>query len=434
MFSPLQFGVGVTSAAFAGIAGTIMFYELRSGDVEQGDSGVPIVTLVSDSSSGESGRRSRVLNLAIDDPRISFRQLDRIGESMALRDPEGAIEVGMKIPGTDNRESFLKSVFQTWGETDGVAAANWASENLEGGFLSDALFYIADGWAESDPAGAAEWFTAHAEGVILDDAAWEILESWGRKDPSAAFQWAGELDLYVREYAMDGLGAGWAAVDPQAAMKAGMEMLKRNEGHAYEFLVSVASQWAGSDPISAVEWGESLLNEQVRAGILEEVAEVWAMTDPDAAADWVERIEDPGSRRFGMRGTVIGWSEHDPDGAMEWLLGFSGDEHQVRPMVADIMHNWVNADPRGAVLWLREKSPGPERDVVLDVFSDAMILENPEAAVAWAAEIGDSSLRDARVGSLIETWIQMDGETAVDRIDDMNLPSHLKPESVPSSD
>lgn len=355
------------------------------------------------------------------DPRLSFRQLNHAAEEMALQNPAEAIREGMRIPGTDNREAFISSVFRTWAEKDGVSAATWAEANLSGEDLGDALYYVADGWAESDPQGAGEWFQKNTDGVMLDDAVWEILESWGRKDPQAAYGWSKALDPYVKQTAMEGLGEGWGAVDPVGARDAGLAMLANGENYAYDFLVSVAGQWGGSNPRAAADWGASLPNERLRQGILDEVTQTWALTDPEAAAVWAEGLTDPGTQRFAREGIAAGWSDHDPAGAVDWALGLTGDDGQRDEIVSDMVDSWAEVDPRGTVRWIEGRAPGPERDAVLRAFSGSIFSGNPEMSIRWANQIGDPAIRKAQVDDLTGRWIQAEGAAAIEALNRMNL-------------
>lgn len=423
MFTARQFVFGIVAGAIVGSVVTAVFFSLGDSSADRGTDDTPVVTLPA---RGE-GDTARARTLRLADPAISFRELKRLGEAMAMDDPVSAIEEGMKIPGTDNRETFLESIFRTWGEVDGVTAASWADENLLGARRSDALYYIADGWAESDPAGAGTWFQENTGGVIFEDAAWEILESWGRKDAAAAFRWSDSLEPFEKDAVMDALAEGWAAVDAVAARDAGMKMLEEREPYAIEFLVSVATQWGGSDPEAAAKWGQSLLFEPVRDGVLRELGEIWGMADAAAAARWVGTIEDPGDRRFAESGLALGWSEHDPAAAMEWILELPGEERHVDSLVDDVVYNWIVRDPRGAVKWLQEAPRGPGRDSVLESFSDNVMTDNPEAAVAWALEISDPELRRTHARDLAETWIALDGEAAIRKLREMDLPENFGP-------
>jgi hypothetical protein len=427
-----MFWTGVLAGGIIGVVGTVLISEMSGGKgptPSELSTIAPAVESPGKSRSAEPpGAQSEVLTVdsppafEVGDPRLSFRQTNRAAEQMALEDPAAAIRAGMQIPGHDNREAFLETVFRTWAETNGDAAAVWATGNLNGADRSDGLYYVAEGWAESDPATAAEWFTRNTVGVVREDASWEILESWGRKDPQAALRWTDGLEPTAKQNFMDALAEGWAAIDPEAARQAGMAMLSSGETYAPEFLRSVATQWTGSDPQAAAEWGSSLPDERLRASILDEVTEGWAQTNPQAAAEWTARLSDPGSRRFAQAGVAAGWSEHDPAGAVQWAAGLNDGTDQSGKLVREIVNDWAEVDPQGAVRWIESRSSGPEKDAVLEAFSDTIVTANPEAAIAWAQEIADPSRRSAHLQKLSTWWIQREGASAIQALDAMNLP------------
>ena len=417
--------IALVSAA-GGVLGTLAVTSVideRPGTADP--AAAPPVTLVLNGTAA-AGEDEGDLMLAFNDPRISLRQLDKVGERMALADPEAAVKRALEIPGHDNREAYLGSVLRTWGEKDGETAALWARDYFKGEQLTDALYYIGDGWAEADPEGAATWFNENTEGTVLDDAMWEALESWGRKDPAAAFAWTANLDDYVKSDAMQGLAEGWGAVDPEGAIKAGMEM--GSVDYAEEFVTSVMTQWAGSDPEKAAGWALTVVNERLRAGVLGELGEIWAQTEPEKAAEWIRGIEDPGNRRFAENGLAIGWSEHDPGGAINWALDSGTDPAHLDEMVGDIIFNWANLDPRSAVNWLREQTAGPKTDRVLRAFTTEIADDDPRAAVVWASQINDPALRESHLRDMMQSWVELYGERAREGIQALDLPAELKAE------
>lgn len=414
--------VSATAGVLVTLAVTSLLDGSRSGDENEADS--PVTLVLDDSGTPNADQGD--ITLAFNDPRISMRQLGKIGEKMALADPEAAVKRALEIPGHDNREAYLGSVLRTWGEKDGETAALWARDFFKGEQLTDALYYIGDGWAEADPEGAATWFNENTEGTVLDDAMWEALESWGRKDPAAAFAWTANLDDYLKSNVMQGLAEGWGAVDPEGAIRAGMEM--GSADYAAEFVTSVMTQWAGSDPEKAASWALTVVNERLRAGVLNELGETWAQTEPEKAAEWIRSIEDPGNRRFAENGLAIGWSEHDPGGAINWALDSGTEQVHVDEMISDIIFNWANLDPRGAVKWLREQPPGPRSDSVLRAFTAEIADDDPRAAVVWASEINDPALRASHLRDMMQSWVELYGDRAREEIQALDLPAELKAE------
>jgi hypothetical protein len=424
MISRVQLAVGCIASAMAGSILTLGVASWKDSGNEESERGVVAITLIEEPNALPVGMGASGEEFDIDDPRISFRQLKGLATRMAMADPVLAVEAAATIPGYDNREAYFGMVLRTWGEMEGEKAASWSAEYFEGQQLTDALYYVADGWAEADPEGAAEWFTENTEGVIFEDAVWEALEAWGRKDPEKAFAWTANLDEYQRESVMDGLAEGWGAVDPEAAIEAGMKMLDTEYG--YDFVISGMTQWAGSDPIAAAAWGEAILNEGLREGVLMELGERWSLLDPLAASEWVQGIDDPGTRRFAESGVAVGWSEHDPGGALEWALQSSSEEAQREDMIGDIMFNWTNLDPRGAVEWLQTRPPGDGTDMVLEILSGSLITANPRAAVAWAGEMSNSSKREEHLRLLLKEWVDFEGQSALGEIREMDgIPANL---------
>ena len=372
----------------------------------------------------EGGANSLMLppGTTIDDPRISFRQLDRLAESAALADPIAAARNAEKISGHDNREKYFGTVLRTWGETDGSAAAEWVAGKYQGEKLSDALYYVADGWAESEPEAAGDWFIEHTDGPILEDAVWEVLEAWGRKNPEAALEWSEGIDEYTKSNILFGLAEGWGAVDPSAAAEAGMAMEAETR---YDFLTSVATQWAGSDPEALGTWARSLLSEELRSGVLVEMGETWAHSDPNAAAKWGASLENKADRYYLESGIAIGWSEHDPGGALEWAINTVENQDDLNEMVGDIVFNWTNIDPAGTTEWLEQRPAGAEKDVILEMFSDNILSQNPVMAVAWANEISDRSKRTQLLRSMAQDWLALDGAGALKEMEKSGIPKNL---------
>ena len=421
MNRPIREGlVPLLALVFGAAVGWVIRGPFSFGDVKPPGGHPPSAFTLDESAVVGTGATA----LPINDPRISFRQLKAAAGRLALKDTAEAVRQAESIPGHDNREAYLGEVLRTWGETNGLAAAAFALDYFQGERLTDALYYIADGWAESDPKGAAEWFKENTTGAVLDDAMWEALEAWGRKNPGEAFAWSDGLDDYVKSTAMQGLAEGWGAVDPKGAAEAGMTMKDNDYGE--DFVVSVTTQWAGAAPGQAAEWAGTLVNERLRALVVNELGEIWANTDPGKAAEWADGLEDPGTKRAAEVGIAVGWSEHDPAGAIEWVLTAVEDEAQLDEMVGDITFNWSNLDPRGATRWLESQPPGEKGDRVLSAFSEMVLEDDPESAVAWASRISDPAARESKVRSLLDSLVADYGESARKAIQKFAIPEETK--------
>ncbi len=364
--------------------------------------------------------------LLLSDPRLSPQQLQKIGRQLVTRDPIDAVRRAKEIPGIENRDAYLGEALRAWGEADGETASRWVQSHLAGEALSDALYYVADGWAEAEPAKAAAWFHENTSGSIRDDALWESIEAWGRKDISAAVVWVKSLDEQLKWIAMDGLASGWASIDSPAAAAAGLQMLDEDYGH--DFVITATNHWADSDPRSAAEWASGLENARLRANVSGELGKVWSQHDPKAAAAWLTTVADERSRRAALEGIAIGWSKHDPAGAIEWALASGDAPEALDEIITDITFNWSNLDPAGAAKWLENRPRGPDRDRVIQKFTTCFFEDDPQAAVGWAAEIGDPVQRETELRRLLKQWVDLRGEVARKEIETLDLPDGLKSE------
>ena len=415
--------VAAVSAAVGALSTLGVVRVMQGAGTEEVKTSSPPVTLALDSAALERPGGGEML---ISDPRLSLRDLKRVGDRLALSDPVAAVLRASEVPGVENRDVYLGEVLRTWGETDGESAAKWVSSQFSGEHLSDALYYVADGWAETDPEAAAGWFLENTTGSIRDDALWESVEAWGRKDTPAAVAWASQLDDYLKWMVMDGLASGWASVDAPSAAAAGLEMI--DEDYGQEFVLTAVDHWADSSPEEAAAWVRGLENARLRANSSGELAKIWALGDPEAAAKWSAGIEDERSRYAALAGIADGWSRHDPAGAIEWALSSVEEPDLLEEMITDMTFNWSNIDPTGATNWLGKMEAGPHRDLVLQKFSNQVFEDDPHAAVGWAGEIGDPVIRLTEQRALLQRWLEVGGESARAQILRLDLPAELKSE------
>lgn len=68
-------------------------------------------------------------------------------------------------------------------------------------------------------------------------------------------------------------------------------------------------------------------------GAIEAIAGVWAQSDPQAAVEWVESVlENDDAREELLQGIVSGWAQSDPGAAAAWLAGLEiGPPREIPP-------------------------------------------------------------------------------------------------------
>lgn len=109
------------------------------------------------------------------------------------------------------RDPIVATVAMEWSESDPVAGATLAVEQLPAGRLqNDALVSIVERWVQVDPRAASDWVaTGFPEGELRGTAATELMKIWAERDMMQAGNWLAELepgpladaalDAYVRK-------------------------------------------------------------------------------------------------------------------------------------------------------------------------------------------------------------------------------------------
>lgn len=366
--------------------------------------------------------------VSLDLSRVSDRGLRKMGAQGALSDPIAAIERANELPRMD-RYAYLDAVFSAWGEKDGMGAASWISQNLQGSEKADALTSLASGWADSDPEQAAEWFNGNTGGETREEAISEALSSWSRKNPEGALAWTGSLDPNVKTWVMESLAEGWAAVDPAAAAEAGMQFAESDFGH--EFLVAVATRWAASDPGAVARWASGIEDTRLQAAIYGDVATEWGVTDPEGALAWVEGIADEKLRGKAEAALAYGWAERDPAAAMDWAVEGVANPKQNQRLIKEVIIGWTEIDPGGAASYIDGLSPGEQTDSILKIFSNTVADLDPYSAISWAGTISNEAERIQLMQKLAQDWIDLDGTSARDALMKMSLPPKIRDMVVP---
>jgi len=206
----------------------------------------------------------------------------------------------------------------------------------------------------------------------------------------------------------------------------------------------IASSWARTDPLAAVEWSLSRANplrlaDETNNAVARAFNE-WLRSDPSAATQWAGTL--PSSElRDGLQGqsaATLAWSGHlddalklfetithplpwtvesmamtqarnDPASAAAWLNRFP-DDVVTRSAVNRIMKEWFPQDATAAAEWVESQPAGTRRDEAVQVYAELAARKDPDAAGAWAAGITDAKLRH-EAAELV--FGQMTGENPV---------------------
>lgn len=292
----------------------------------------------------------------------------------AAENPRDAAQAVLDYPVGFGAEYTMQTVAKIWSRNDPEAALNFALEKK--GRLSETLREIAlKHWAESDLNGAATWLAGLEDERLQAQLSPSIVEAWAKDDPEAALAWCQEnLDGHRLVTAVSRLAAGAAATDQQAA--ANLVMSMEESPARTQAAISIAQSWWPQG------WGGT--NEEI----------------PEAAVSWLSGIDDPALQTEVLEKVGWAWSTHDREGMMEFLEGPSG-AHAPNSVYRSIMQGLARENPERAMAWAAEL-PGERATEVAGTAFSVWTNTQPATALDWLLELPAT---DGRRQALLETFV-----------------------------
>ncbi|MBI1842608.1 MAG: hypothetical protein HYR88_17355 [Verrucomicrobia bacterium] len=236
--------------------------------------------------------------------------------------PEMAMSLANGMPDAEKAQALL-AVWQTWGEKDARAAADYfqASTTDMDSFATtqrESAGVIAAQLARKDPAQALAWMRELPE-EVRGEAYGQALTELARKGPQAAWSALEAIPAgYERDEAVEHLTDAWAAQWPQqtAAWVQGIND-SNDQSRAATGLVR---QWAQSDAFAATDWVATLQPGAARDAAVVALNESSAFfASPEQGVTWSASIQDDHLRGEALRAAVERWRAIDPDAANAWL-------------------------------------------------------------------------------------------------------------------
>ena len=237
------------------------------------------------------------------------------------------------------------------------------------------------------------------------------LTGWGKTDPEAAATWAESQTLIDRSDAIGALLQG-AVTNPERAIDLVNSLLRKAPQHS-------------------AEYGSKLISALVEAGQFEHAANFaltapaqnredwilpaysrWAEFQPQAAAANAMQLADPAHQAEAMNAVIIGWSPNDPKGLIEFARK-NLTASQQNAVVARALGFWANSDPVSAAIWIGQNDFGAASDTgIAEIAGSPQLATTPAIAASWAENIANPQLRLETLGSVLEQWATIDGNSA----------------------
>jgi hypothetical protein len=158
--------------------------------------------------------------LAVPDPNVQYfhRAAFEIAASMALNNPEGALDWAHGISAQQGGTSALAGVYREWALRDGNAA--WTAFQNETNPAPEVASQFFLSWALSDPVQASQAIDSLPGGLVRDAAIPALVSGWvdGGGTPESIGRWADNLqNASDRDQAFAAIATSSAFADPISA-------------------------------------------------------------------------------------------------------------------------------------------------------------------------------------------------------------------------
>ena len=306
-----------------------------------------------------------------------------------------------------------------------------------------AAFAAASGFKSAETRGAAIGAVIEgADPIAAGSLAQSIVALPADAIPAA--QKAGFLGLALSK---------WSQVDPVAAAKL-LDASATNDRALTGARVSIASNWAASDPQAALAWAQKSSDEPGARFALSAAVTGWWRTDPRAAEayvashldtlgmetvislarqifsqdpqrakDWANQLPNVEVRRNATSFVAMQMANSDPKSAVQWVLSLP-DELRDSAIPA-VVSSWTRRDPDAAAGWINGLS-GHARDQAVSAYGAALSNRDPNVALTWAATISDETMRIRSVERIVTGWLRRNPADATAWIQKSTLPDAEK--------
>ncbi len=223
------------------------------------------------------------------DPLVSRLGISRIFNSLALLDPDKAVETALSISDVDRRHEAVSAVVREMAEQDPEVAFQILLRLPNERGRSQIGRRVFQGLLMRDPAAAV----GHAQqlqdlGINLDFPDRALTQAWFRKDPDAAITWLESKPVHESSMLYE---SGIMGLLNESRFEEAVDLLPRvAEPHRLSAINRIASDWGYVDLENAEAWAYSLEDEAARMGALSGVASAASSRDVDKGWQLVREL------------------------------------------------------------------------------------------------------------------------------------------------
>ncbi|MGH6752101.1 MAG: hypothetical protein ACREDP_08040, partial [Bradyrhizobium sp.] len=313
-------------------------------------------------------------------------------------DPVAASQIVYKLQAGPVRKAAALDVVRALAKSRPDVAAEWLQNLQDPKIQTAGLNNVLDIWAASNPDAAKDYILRIPAGALQQSAAVHLATLLAAKDPTGVFDWSEKLpDESTRTAVAVGIASAWARTDPESATRWAGTFPEENPARS-EAINSALSYWALTNPVAASSFVPGLSEtEQPKAALA--VARSLAKSDPMAALAWTKSLVNEDVRTLAVDEVVTRWSTKDPAAAAAWVANQTETQSRV-DQARSVVENWVGKDARSARAWVQSLPFGPSRDGALDMLAAQIAQTDPALAMQMALSIASPALRAARTEQL----------------------------------
>ncbi len=441
------------------IAGVVCFFsgyglndQLRSRPIEQNEKEHSSPAIQIRRTSPADSSQHAISQLEQDFTNVDLAQLKWSVTLWARESPEQALAYLKNLPYSPSRQVALRTVFETWAETDPEEAIKQAGAQLTSVEFFEVRDDLVSSWARHsvdealvywkdlpndahrhrllqrlsyeiagrDVDEAMRLLAATSHPMIEDLLRYSIINEMAKREPDKAIQWIQETEKGVAQnQSLSALVSGVAQYDPKKASA----ILKHlpEFGARDEIQLVVAREWSIHHLEEAFQWIGNQPSGRKRDALYQAAAHHFAYNKPEDAAQKIDQM--PAAIRAEMAG-IIGESLaiKDPVAAFQWVETLA-DPAVKQEALGSTIRRWAQQDPAQALKYAVEVEANHEdRNAMLRFIIDPLAADHPEAASASLDQFPEGEIRAEALATIAKNWYLTDPEKAHHWL--LNLPEN----------
>lgn len=231
----------------------------------------------------------------------------------------------------------------------------------------------------------------------------ELLDRISKKHPEEALNWYSEnigtgevsLDFESRASLLQSAFGELANRDPRKIVESISKLALEEDNKIALAAAGKAAVLAGN-AAELLSESDRLADPDHKFHLRSAILAQWGSLEPEKARHALDQMREGEERANLVSSFAAGWLRTEPGNAATWYLGQT-PESQQGEILREIVTHWSATDPNQTAEWLNHLPQSPVKDQGRVQMAHNAFEDDPEAALAWAASIGDAEQR-------AETW------------------------------